>query len=230
MNRGWTRWQKTGILTLSVCVEFADHDVRWVTDDRTADPCNVSSEETHPRLLQTVVRFLGFSERIIDGIDGGFECREFDHRVGDLPTPQRLQSLIQPTDPLFRRDLGPPFSQTARVRRQGGLHPHFDGLERTQRNIRQELRRGTGTEVHQRLVRVGEHLIPVCIFEDFIKAVLARALETIADESRGPAEEDAAEAFGAEDGAPGGDIGGVDFGIDLTATFDLGFSIDSVRK
>jgi hypothetical protein len=46
-------------------------------------------------------------------------------------------------------------------------------------------------------------------------------LEGVADEGGGPAEEDAAEAFGFVDAAPGGEVGGVDFGVDLAAAFDL---------
>jgi len=46
-------------------------------------------------------------------------------------------------------------------------------------------------------------------------------LDGVADEGGGPAEEDAAEAFFAVDGAPGGEVGGVDFGVDLAAAFYL---------
>ena len=46
-------------------------------------------------------------------------------------------------------------------------------------------------------------------------------MEGVADEGGGPAEEDAAETFFGEDGTPGGDVGCVDFGVDLAAAFYL---------
>ena len=46
-------------------------------------------------------------------------------------------------------------------------------------------------------------------------------MEGVADEGGGPAEEDAAETFFGEDGTPGGDVGCVDIGVDLAATFYL---------
>ena len=59
------------------------------------------------------------------------------------------------------------------------------------------------------------------MFEDLVKAVFAAALEAVANESGRPAEKDTAETFFGVYGPPGGDVGGVDFGVDLPATFHL---------
>jgi len=65
-------------------------------------------------------------------------------------------------------------------------------------------------------------LFAVIVLEDLVEAVLARALEGVADEGRRPAEEDAAKAFFGVDCSPGGGVGGVEFRIDLAAAFYLG--------
>ena len=59
------------------------------------------------------------------------------------------------------------------------------------------------------------------MFENFVEAVFTAALETVSYEGRGPTEEDAAEAFSGVDGSPGGKVGRVDFGINLSAAFHL---------
>ena len=59
------------------------------------------------------------------------------------------------------------------------------------------------------------------MFEDFVEAVFAGSLEGVADCGGGPAEEDTTEAFFGVDGAPGGEVGGVDVGVDLAAAFYL---------
>ena len=58
------------------------------------------------------------------------------------------------------------------------------------------------------------------MFEYLVKSILAQSLEGVADEGGRPAEEDAAHAFGSVDFAPRRDVGGVEFGVDLTARFD----------
>ena len=108
-----------------------------------------------------------------------------------------------------------------RKRRQGRLHPHLDGLEGAQGDIGQELGRGGSTEVDDSLGGVGEEPLAIEVLEDLVKTVLAGALEGVADEGGGPAEEDAAHALFGEDAAPGLDVGGVDLGVDLAAAFYL---------
>lgn len=74
--------------------------------------------------------------------------------------------------------------------------------------------------MYEGAVGVGEGLFAVEVLEELIEAVFAGALERVAHKGRGPAEEDAAEAFFGEDCAPCGDVGGVDLGVDLAAAFD----------
>ena len=107
-----------------------------------------------------------------------------------------------------------------RIRRQRRLHAHLDRLPRTQREIGEELGARAGREVDDGLVGVGEPFIAVEVLEDLVEAVFPRALEAVADEGRRPAEEDAADAFGPVDGRPGGQVGAVDFGVDLAPAFD----------
>jgi hypothetical protein len=59
------------------------------------------------------------------------------------------------------------------------------------------------------------------VLEDLVEAVLAGALERVADKGGCPTEKDASEAFFAIDLAPGFRSGFVEFGIDLAAAFDL---------
>lgn len=106
-----------------------------------------------------------------------------------------------------------------RVRRQSGLHPDLDRFEGTEENVGNELGGCGGAEVDDGLGRIREHLLAVLVFEQFVGAVLASALEAVADESGRPAEEDAAEALRAEDGGPGLQVGLVDLGVDLAAAF-----------
>ena len=106
-----------------------------------------------------------------------------------------------------------------RKRRQRRLHAHLDGLHRTEGHISEEFGRGTGAKEDDGAVRIREELVSVEVFEVLVEAVFTCALEGVADEGGGPAEEDAAETFFGYDGAPGGEVGCVDFGVDLTATF-----------
>ena len=54
-----------------------------------------------------------------------------------------------------------------------------------------------------------------------VLTVFAGPLERIAYEGGAPAEHDAAETFGAVDGAPCAHVGGVDLWVDLSPAFDL---------
>lgn len=191
-----------------------------MTDDRTSDTGDVPAQETHPSLLQRVVALLRLPQRRVDVVDRRLKRRKLHHRVRDLPAPQRVQPLVQAPNALLRRHLAPPFPQRARERRNRRLHPHFDRLKGTQCEIGEELCRRRRREVDDRLVRVREEFVAVGVLEHLVETVFAGALEGVADEGGGPAEEDAAEAFGFVDGAPGADVGGVDFRVDLAAAFD----------
>lgn len=211
---------KTGIRTLPVRIQLADHHIRRVTDDRTPYTRNVTTQETHPSLLQRVVGLFRLPQRSGDIIDRGFKGCEFHHRVGDLAAPERVQTLVESSDAFLRRHLAPSFPQRARERRDGRLHPHFDRLKRTQGEIGEEFCGSGRGEVDDRFVGVREHLVPVGVLEHFVESIFPGALGAVADEGWRPAEEDTAEAFGSVDGAPGAEVGGVDLGIDLAAAFD----------
>ena len=193
-----------------------------MADDRTPDTGNIATQETHARLLQLIVALLRLAECFVYVRHRRLKRRELHHRVRDLPPPQRRNPLIQPRIPLLRYHLAPALAQTAREGRQCGLHAHFDGFEGAQRHVGEELGRGAGGEVDDGFVGVGEQPLAVIVFEGFVEAVFAAALEAVADEGGAGAEEDAFEAVGAGDGAPGGEVGAVDFGVDLAPAFDLG--------
>lgn len=100
------------------------------------------------------------------------------------------------------------------------MHTDFDSFKRTERHIREEFCAGAGAEVDECPVRVGEELFAVPVLEHFIETVFTGSLERIPDKSGRPAEEDSANSFFREDGAPRGEVGFVDVGVDLAAAFD----------
>ena len=205
---------------MSVSVQLADHDIGRVTDDGTSDTGNIPTQETHPGLLQRVVALLWFSQRGVDVIDRRLKGGELHHCIWNLPAPERVETLVQPSDTLLRRHLAPSLPQRAGEWRNRRLHPYLDRLQRTQRDVREELRRRRRREVDDRFVGVGEHLVAVGVFEDLVEAIFARTLERVADEGGGPAKENAAETLCFVNRAPGADVGGVNFGVHLAAAFD----------
>ena len=101
------------------------------------------------------------------------------------------------------------------------MHAHFYSFEGAEEDVGEEFGGGGSAEVDDCFVGVGKESLAVEVFEDFVETVFAGALEGVANEGGGPAEEDAAETFFGEDGTPGGDVGFVDGGVDLAATFYL---------
>ena len=205
---------------MSVSVQLADHNIGRVTDDGTSNPRNIPTQETHPGLLQGVVALLWFPQRRVDVIDRRLKGREFHHCVWDLPAPKRVQTLVQSSDTLLCRHLAPSLPQRASEGRNRRLHPYLDRLQRTQRDVRQELCRRRRREIDDGFVGVREHLIAIGIFEDLVEPIFARTLERVADEGGGPAKENAADTLCFVNCAPGADVGRVDFGVDLAAAFD----------
>jgi hypothetical protein len=65
------------------------------------------------------------------------------------------------------------------------LHADFDGFEGAQEDVGDELGGGGGAEVDDCLGGVGEELLAVVVFEDFVGAVFTCALEGVADEGWG---------------------------------------------
>ena len=101
------------------------------------------------------------------------------------------------------------------------MHAHFYCFERAEEDVGEEFGGGGGAEVDNCFVGVGEEPFAVEVFENLVETVFAGALEGVADEGGGPAEEDAAETFFGEDRTPGRDVGFIDSGVDLAATFYL---------
>ncbi len=192
-----------------------------MTDDGTSNTRNVTSEERHTSLLQRVVTLLRLPQRGIYVIDSSLKRSKFHHRIRYLPPPKRIQALVQSAIPLRLHNLAPSLPHSIRKRRQRRLHPHLDGLKRTQCHICQKLRAGRCAQVDDCFVGVWEQFLAVEVLEDFVEAVFAGALEGVADIGGGPAEKDAAEAFLGVDGAPGLEVGGVELCVDLAATFYL---------
>jgi hypothetical protein len=62
-------------------------------------------------------------------------------------------------------------------------------------------------------------LFAVPVLEHLIKTVFTGSLKRIPDKGGRPTEKDAPYTFFCEDGAPGGEVGFVDAGIDLAAAF-----------
>lgn len=208
-------------LTLTVRIQFANHYICRMTDSGTPDAGNITPQKTHPGLLQRIVTLLRLSQRLVNLIHRRLKRCKLDHRIRYLPPPKRIQALIQPCHPFLRRHLRPPFPQPMRIRRQRRLHPHFYCLKRAEGDIGEKLSGRGSAEVDEGLVGVGEELLSVIVFEDLVKAVFPCALEGVADGCRAPAEEDAGDAFFGEDGAPRGEIGGVNVWVNLAAAFYL---------
>jgi hypothetical protein len=65
------------------------------------------------------------------------------------------------------------------------LHADFDCFEGAEEDVGDEFCGGGGAEVDDCLGRVGEELLAVVVFETFVGAVFACALEGVADEGWG---------------------------------------------
>jgi len=65
------------------------------------------------------------------------------------------------------------------------LHADFDRFEGAQEDVGDEFGGGGGAEVNDCLGGVGEELLAVVVFEDFVGAVFTCALEGVADEGWG---------------------------------------------
>ena len=64
------------------------------------------------------------------------------HCVRYLSSPQRIQPLVQSTDPLLGGDLAPPLRNAVGIGWEGRLHADFDGLPGAEEDIRDGFRGG----------------------------------------------------------------------------------------
>ena len=191
-----------------------------MANNRTKDARNIAPQKAHPRLRQHPKALLGPPQRPIKPTNRFLKRRKLRHRVRDLTSPQRRNTLIETPQTLLGGHLPPALAQGARVGRQGGLHADLDGLEGAEGHVGEEFGGGARAEEDERAVCVGEELLAVEVLEVLVEAVLAGSLEGVAHEGGRPAEEDAAQTFFGEDGAPCGQVGGVDLGVDLAPAFD----------
>jgi hypothetical protein len=149
-----------------------------------------------------------FGEFGVDIFDDSFEGGEFHHGIGDLSSPEGLQSLVQstisrhpqnsrcgegsrdiPSDTFSRSNLIPSFKCSTRERRNGRLHSNFDSFPRTQEHIGEEFSRGRGSQVKCRSIFMGSFLtddIRVFLLEEFVETVFSSSLEGVSDECWAP--------------------------------------------
>lgn len=173
--------------------------------DRAQDAGQVPAREGHRRLRALVVVRLAARQRLVDLLHDRLKRRKLHHRVRDLPAPQGIETLEEATSgqhhaassvdgrsspcrALLSSDGCDPGEGSGGERRDGGLHPHLDGLERAERDIRNKLRRCAGGQVQRGLPAVGSLLsddVAVELFEKLIAAVFERSLRLSSNISAG---------------------------------------------
>ena len=146
---------------MAIGIQFAHHDIGRMTDNGAADTGNVSTQEADSGLLKRGKGLLGLPELLIDELDGLLERSEFDHRVRDLPSPERLQSFVQTANTFLLRDFAPSFSQRRCIWRQCSLHANLDSFEGAEREIGEKLGAGGSAKVDDGLGCVGKPLFSV---------------------------------------------------------------------
>lgn len=67
-------------------------------NDGASNTGNITSQEGNPGLLEGGIGGFGFPEVGIDFVNGGFERREFHHRVWNLTAPERVESFVESID------------------------------------------------------------------------------------------------------------------------------------
>lgn len=142
--------------SLAVRIELTDHDICRVRDSRAANTGNVATEEGDTSLLDSRVLRLLLSKVPVDRFDRLFKRRKLDHRVWDLPSPQRRNTLVQTCDTFFRDNLLHANCHVWRKGRQRGLHADFDSFKGAEKDVGKELRTGASSQIHNRFISVGK--------------------------------------------------------------------------
>lgn len=212
-----------GLSWCAVGVELADHDIGRMRYDGAKDTSQVASGEGHSGLSSLAIVRLLTRQAVIDHLDNGLEGGKLHHGIGDLATPQRIQTLVQTGGALLGRDGADAVEGAGVGVGNGALHTDLDSLKGAEGDVGKELGRGRGSEVQTRLVlvsglRAGQ--VRVCLLEVFIPAVLESSLGRVSKEGGTPAGEDAADALGAVDLAPGLKVARVELGVDLATGLD----------
>ena len=122
----------------ALLVHDGDHGVSGVRDDGAEDTREVAGHESDHQLGALAVRLFGCGEHVgVEGLHGVLERTEFDHRVGDLTGPERVETLVEAGPAFGLHDLGPSLAgglgESALI---GGLHTHFQlyGIEKDKIN------------------------------------------------------------------------------------------------
>lgn len=187
-----------GLARLTRGVQFTDHHVGRMRHDRAEDTGHITTGESDGGLGAFVVVRLLPRQVIVDHLHNGLEGSKLHHGVRNLSAPERVQALVQPVCPCSQRaasevhvqiDLprgslfaGDPTNAIERARRKGWhgrLHANLDGFKRTERNVGEELGRGTRDQVYRRLPLGGflrTDQVTVEGLEEFIPTVFESTL------------------------------------------------------
>ena len=143
-----SRGDGTHALTgLAVRVELADHDIGGVRDNGAENTGGITTDEGDAGLGGLAVVVLVAGQTLVDGLDDGLERSKLHHGVGDLATPERVETLVEAAPTLVGGDLTETIKGARVLRRNGTLHANLDGLKGAEREIGQEFGRGGRAEV-----------------------------------------------------------------------------------
>jgi hypothetical protein len=204
-------------------VELTDHDIRGMGDDGTQNTCKITTGKRHSRLGGLAIVALLARQTVIDTLHDGLKRCKFHHRVGDLATPKRIDTLVQTSPTLLSSHSTDAIKGTLVRVGHSSLHTNLDRFEGAQGNVSEELGRSRRSEVEPSLVLVRGFRsckVGVGLFEVFVETVFEGALSRISKERRTPTGEDAPDPFSAEDLTPGLDITRIELRVDLSASLD----------
>jgi hypothetical protein len=103
------------------------------------------------------------------------------------------------------------------------LHADFDGFERAETDVSEELSRSGTSEIDPSLVldsSLGSSQIGVELLEELVASIFERALDAVAEESGRATGVNATDAVCFDDLTPAVQVASVELCIDLTTAFD----------
>lgn len=191
-----TQGTAKGFTRLAVGVQFADHDICWVRDDCTEDTGEITTSERNGSLSTLAVIVLGAWKTMVYCLHDCFERGELHHRVWNLTTPQRIETLVEtttrkldcpslwrivniPSDTFFSDDGVEASKRAIGERRDGCLHADLHCFEWTEGNVGNELSRSRCSKVKPGLVSVGILLacqVGIVLLEELVTSVFEGTL------------------------------------------------------